>query len=326
MPDRLGAPVITVGTFNYEHGGARPDGTFDLAPAVAHIADRLPWLDLLCLQETKGYLREGQKVLYEFAALLADRLGGTWGAHSAIDRVTGAQNAVFYRQSIFRVIRAYPDAGDLDTGPAMAGTLWLAVDGLPVPLVVKSVHWAYYSGVVRAQQASAQANLVTSASILAGDTNCVLPGGPAVAARPPWENLPPHLRGHKTGFDPATGALESDVEAGQILLRQGWVDLAALAKDGTATTNATSDRAACQIDRIAVSPYLAAGIVEGSYVVHIPDTPVSDHRLVSAQLDLAQHDQPFTAPWWQDAAFGGWRWAGGDNSHNPNTHTGWVRA
>ena len=44
------ASTITVATCNYEHGGRRADGSVHLAPAVDHIAEQAPGLDLQCLQ------------------------------------------------------------------------------------------------------------------------------------------------------------------------------------------------------------------------------------------------------------------------------------
>jgi len=331
MPDHVtastAAPVVTMGTFNFEHGGRRDDGTFDLAPAIAHIAAQVPRIDLLALQEVKGYGRDGGRILHEFAGRLRASVGGTWGAHLAVSPISGAHNAVFYRTETFRVVQAYADVAAADDRLALAGSLWLAVDGLEVPLVVHSVHWRHDSGEARIQEAKLLGNLITRAAIVAGDFNCVWPGDPSFELRPVWENLPPHLRSHKTVADPATGRLESDLGAGLVCQRHGWVDAGALAKDGTVTTNATSDRAPCRIDRIMASPPLAAGIIEGSYTVHVPPgDPVSDHRMVSVRIDLSRFDQPFSAPWWADAGFGAWRWGGGDRSQNPNTHTGWVRA
>ena len=326
VAERATAPTITIGTFNYEHGGRQPDGSLQLAPAARHIADCVPDLDLLLLQEAKTYGRDGAAALYEFANHLRSWLRGSWGAHLAFDPRYGTSDAIFYRHEVFRPVRASADARDLEVGRGLAGSLWLGVDGLPVPLVVKSVHWLYNSGDVRREQAAALGNLIAKASIVGGDLNCLWPGDPSWEQRPTWENLPPHLRFHKTRFDPDTGALDTDLDAGHILARQGWVDLGALAQDGTATTNAGSDRAPCRIDRIHLAPMLAAGYVPGSYTVHIPATPISDHRLVTAKINLTAFDQPFTAPWWNEPSFGGWSWGGGDRTENPNAHTGWIRA
>jgi endonuclease/exonuclease/phosphatase family metal-dependent hydrolase len=321
MPD---GSKITIGTFNYEHGGWSHDGRLHLQPAIDHLAEELPDLDILCFQEAKHYQRDGRTSLYQFAELLHQRLGGLWYPHLALNPLGPLHNAVFVRQETARPIQAWSDPRDPDVGHTSAGSIWLRVDGLSRPLGVMSVHWRHYSGMMRAVEASMLCNLIAAPTIIAGDFNCLWPGEREL--RPDWESLPPHLRGHKTQADQITGELTTDLDAGRICLRQGWMDAGALADDPTPTTTAPSDRAPCRIDRIMVSPMLAAGIDATSYRVHIPKTPLSDHLLVSVTIDLERFDQPFHAPWWGEAAFGGWTHGGGDpTGANPNTFHGWRR-
>ena len=315
------APTITVATFNYEQGGW-VDGRLHIQPAIDHIAETVPQLDVLTFQEAKHYQRDGGQALHEFAELLGRRLGGTWGSHLARNPVSPLHNCIFYRHSTARPVQAWSDPRDPDARHTYAGSLWLRIDGLPKPLLVMSVHWRHYSGAVRAEEASKLGNMIVIPTIIAGDFNCLWPG--ENEHRPNWEALPPHLRYHKTKVNLGTGEIDTDLDAGWISLRQGWVDSGALAHDATVTSNNPPDRAPCRIDRIMVSPPLAAGLDPDSYTVHIPDQRVSDHRLVSVKIDLSRFDEPFRAPWWDDR-FGDWAWVGGDASSEPNAHQGWRR-
>jgi hypothetical protein len=132
------------------------------------------------------------------------------------------------------------------------------------------------------------------------------------------------LRYHKTWINPVTGKLETDLRAGWITARQGWVDAGALARDYTVTTNNPPDGAPCRIGRIMVSPPLAAGLFPGSYRVRKPETRISDHPLVSVRVDPSQYGKPFQAPWWdEDRLFGAETWIGGDTSSDPNANNSW---
>jgi endonuclease/exonuclease/phosphatase family metal-dependent hydrolase len=316
------APTLAIATYNYEHGGWGPDGRLNLEPAIDHIAEAVPDLSILYFQEAQHYQRDGKRALNQFARLLRDRFGGTWGAHLALNPHSPLHNAVFYRHDTAHEVQAWPDTRDPDARLAYEGTLWLQIDGLPKDLLVQSVHWRHDSGDVRAEQAGRLGNMIVLPAIAAGDFNCLWPG--KNEHHPDWGKLPPHLRYHKTWINPATGEIETDLRASQLSLRQGWVDAGALAGDYTVTTNNPPDAAPCRIDRIMVSPPLAAGIIPGSYRVHIPKTQISDHRLVSVRIDPSHYNEPFHAPWWdEDELFGDETWIGGDTSSNPNTNKGW---
>ena len=256
MTTPASAPTITVATFNYEQGGWA-DGRLHIQPTIDHIAETVPQLDILTFQEAKHYQRDGGQALHEFAELLGSRLGGTWGSHLARNPISPLHNCIFYRHSTARPVQAWSDPRDPDARHTYAGSLWLRIDGLPKPLLVMSVHWRHYSGAVRAEEAGKLGNMIVLPTIIAGDFNCLWPS--QNEPRPNWEELPPHLRYHKTKFDMETGKLDTDLDAGWISSRQGWVDAGALAQDGTVTSNNPPDRAPCRIDRIMVSPPLAAG-------------------------------------------------------------------
>ena len=318
------APSVTLATFNYEHGGfSRHTGGYSLEPAADHVAACVPDLDLLLFQEGNHYQRDGGRAAFRFAELLHERLGGSWGTHLAVNTVNPHHNLVYYRTGRFRVIEAWSRRDDPDFRAANEGTVWLRVDGIARPLIVGSVHWRSVSGPMRAEQARALCTLIPHLAIIGGDMNCLWPG--AMERRPPWHELPPHLAGSKTLIDPGTGALSADLQAGSIALRHGWVDAGALAEDYSETTNLARDPAPCRIDRIMVSPGLGATLDTPTYRVHQdprPADPISDHRVVSVRLHLAEYGRPFHAPWWDESSFGGWTYAGAEY---PRALGGWVR-
>ena len=305
--------IKTIATFNYEHGGRDEQGLVRLEPAVDHIAESVPDLDLLFLQEANGYQQDGGWLLYQFAELLRERLGGAWIAHAALN------NAIFFRSDLGRVVQAWHDDRDGFGLTQHTRPLRLRVDGLPVPMALSSVHWRYCSGTAREEQAANLGNLIALPSIVAGDFNCLWPGEKEV--KPNWRDLAPHVRYHKTNFE--HGQWVTDLRAGWMSLRQGWVDFGAMAEDYTVTTNKDSDRAPCRIDRLMISPRLAAGIDPDSYKVHIPARPVSDHRIVSGRIDLARDGERFRAPWWDGQNIE--THVGGDDSGQPNTYRGWLQ-
>jgi len=308
-------PVITVATFNYENGGRGQDNIVRLDPALDHIAESVPDLDLLFLQEATGYQDDGKRLLYQFAEGLHDRLTDTWEAYASLN------NAIFFRSDVGRVAQHWHD--DRQEFGLIQHTRPLRVrrDGLPLPMALSSVHWRYCSGTARLEQAEGLGNLIPLPAIVGGDFNGMWPG--ARELTPNWRNLDPHVRYHKTIFEHGTWV--SDLRAGWMSLRQGWVDFGALAEDYTATTNSGSDKAPCRIDRLMVSPSLGAGIVRDSYRVHIPKRPVSDHRIVSGRVDLAEYGKPFHAPWWDEESGVGDTYVGGDDSGQPNRYKGWAR-
>lgn len=307
------APALTIATFNYENGGRGEDNTVRLDPAVDHITESVPDLGLLFLQEATGYQDDGGRLLYAFAEKLHDRLGGTWIAHASLN------NAVFYKSDLGRVAQHWHDDRKEFGLIQHTRPLRLRVDGLPLPMALSSVHWRYCSGTARLEQAEGLGNLIALPSIIGGDFNGMWPG--AKELTPNWQNLDPHVRYHKTILE--NGVWVSDLRAGWMSLRQGWIDFGALAEDYTVTTNKSSDAAPCRIDRLMVSPSLAAGIDRDSYRVHIPkkSVKVSDHRIVSGRIDLARYGQPFHAPWWDESV--GDTYVGGDDAGRPNQFRGW---
>ena len=103
------------------------------------------------------------------------------------------------------------------------------------------------------------------------------------------------------------------------------MDAGALAGDPTETTNGARDLASGRIDRIMVSPALGAALDTASYAVHSdpqPTNPLSDHRLVSVRVHLADAGRPFRAPWWDDPRFRRWTYAG---ATHPHAQDGWIR-
>lgn len=318
------APSITVATFNYRHGGLNwYTGTHVLKPAADHIASCVPDLDLLLLQEGSHFQRDGGRAAYRFAELLHQRLGGSWGVHLALSRHSPRHNLVCYRTEVFRVLEAWPDPHDPDLHPAHEGTIWLQADGLARALIVASVQWCAGNGAMRAEQAHALSDLIPRAAIIGGSMNCLWPGEKENTPR--WDDLPPHLAGDRAILDPAIGAHISDLEAGLITWRQGWVDAGALTGDPTETTNGGRDPAPGRVDRIMVSPALGAALDTESYTVHAdpqPASPISAHRLVSVRLHLAEAGSPFCAPWWGDPRFRRWTYGGATHRH---ARDGWIR-
>ncbi len=316
MSEPGSAPTLDLATLNFEHGGKAPNGEIHLQPAVDHLAEQLPNLDILFYQEANDYARDGHRPLYEMNELLRKRFGGTWHAHLAFS------NAVFVRLGSARVAEAWHEAEDRFGRSQHARPLRLHVDGLDMPLIVQSVHWRYNSGRTRAEEASQFGNLIAHPSIIAGDFNSLWPDERELV--PDWGKLSPHVRYHKAKYNSATKRWETDLEAGWITSDQGWVDAGALAGRFEVTTNNPPDRATCRIDRIMVSPPLAKGLDTNSYTVHVPEPggQVSDHRLVSVRLDLSRYGEPFDAPWWNTPRVNA-TYVGGDDSGNPNAYRGW---
>jgi endonuclease/exonuclease/phosphatase family metal-dependent hydrolase len=313
------ANYLSIATWNVEHGGRGPDGIVRLQPAIDHLAAEVEDLDLLFYQEANEYHLFGQRDLLEMAEMLHGRYGGTWHGHLAMS------NAIFVRTEKARVKEAWPDFSDRFGRSQHTRPLQLHVDGLDQPLFVQSVHWRHNSGATRTVEASYLGTLIVRPTIIAGDFNSLWPDERELI--PDWSKLSPHLRYHKTVYNPVTKKWETDFEAGHMLRDMGWVDAGALAGDFTVTTNKDSDAAPCRIDRIEFSPPLAAGIDLVSYKVHVPAPGMplpSDHRIVSVRVDLSRYGEVFDAPWWSEERFGRYTYVGGDDSGEPNRYHGWV--
>jgi hypothetical protein len=167
--------------------------------------------------------------------------------------------------------------------------------GLEPMLCLRSVQWAHWNGDVRLDEAQKLTRYAAPgvAAVIGGDFNSLWPDCPGHEPEfePDWTALPPHKRHHKT-LPPglrADGRLVSDRRALAVLAGAGFVSAGCAARDTTVTVNAGIDCGqGARIDHLVLSPLLAAALIPGSYQVHASDLGdrASDHRLVSARLDL----------------------------------------
>ena len=275
----------TTGTLNLQNGTR-----IDLLPGLLAQA---PGLDILMLQEGKGWDAEGQRGRFQAENLLApaglDRSFLTRSTRGTLHLL------VFVRSARVRPLRHYtPDLPDVFHD--QAGAVQLLAGKLP-PLTVRSVQWPHWSGDERLSEALRLTRCAApgACEIIAGDCNSLWPDCPGhdPEHEPDWAALPPHKRSHKT-LAPGSGepgTLKSDRRALTALAEAGMRSAGCIAGDMTPTVNAETDHGqGGRIDHIIVSPVLAPAIDPGSYRVHISDAgdKASDHRLVTVTLRLSE--------------------------------------
>lgn len=280
--------LLTIATLNLEGGAA-----LEQLPALV---GQVPGIDILLFQEGRAYDCGGQELRFRAEELLAP-LGLD---RSFLTRSTRGQlhELIFIRSARIRPLRHYtPDLPDAFHD--QPGWLQVRAEGLDVPLSLRSVQWAHWSGDVRLDEAQKLTRYAApgTAAIVGGDFNSLWPDCPGHAPEfePDWEALPPHQRHHKTlppGLAP-DGLLASDRRALTVLAQAGFASAGCLAGDVTVTVNADRDNGqGARIDHLAFSPALAACVIPGSYEVRVSEAcdRASDHRLVSVQADLDRYE------------------------------------
>lgn len=281
------AGTLTAATLNLENGRE-----LDLLP---RLVSQVPGIDVLFFQEARGFDFDGQKLRFRAEQLLTP-LGLD---RSVLTRSTRGllHEMIFLRSARLRPVRHFtPDLPDVFHD--QAGWVQVQAEGLEPPLWLRSVQWAYWNGDVRLDEAQKLTRFAApgSAVIIGGDFNSIWPDCPGrhdPEFEPDWAALPPHKQHHKTlppGLAP-DGRLVSDRRALTVLARSGFVSAGCAAPDMTVTVNAGIDCGqGARIDHLVLSPLLAAALVPGTYEVHVSDlgNQASDHRMVSACLDLTQ--------------------------------------
>ena len=274
---------LTVATLNLEEGRE-----VDMLPDVVCLAGDV---DLLLFQEGKNYHADGQRQRFRAERLLSstglDRSLMTAGTGTAMHTL------IFWRASRLQPVAHWNPVWP-DVFPGQGGPAEFEVEGLGSALTVMSVHWAYWSGDVRLDQAQKLTRFAAPGvpAIIGGDLNSLWPDCPGHREfEPAWDRLPPHKRHHKTlppGARPG-GTLVSDRRALTVFSEAGFTSAGCIAGDMTPTVN---DKAGIgqggRIDHIVLSPALAGCVLPATYAVHVSETGsrASDHRLVSVTLDL----------------------------------------
>jgi endonuclease/exonuclease/phosphatase family metal-dependent hydrolase len=277
---------LTIATLNLENGKR-----LDLLP---DLVTQAPRLDLLMLQEGKGWDAEGQRGRFQAEGLLGpmglDRSFMTRSTRGTLHEL------VFIRSQRIRPLTHFtPDLPDV--AHDQIGAVTLLVGGLLPPLTVRSVQWPHWSGDARLNEALrlTKCGAPDACDIIGGDFNSLWPDCETHKPEfePEWSELPPHKRSHKT-LAPGLrepGALLSDRRALTAFAEAGLQSAGCIAGDMTPTVNAKADqRQGGRIDHIVLSPMLAAAVIADSYQVYVSEVgdEASDHRLVSVTLDLSR--------------------------------------
>ena len=277
---------LGIATLNLENGER-----IDLLP---ELVAQVPGLDVLMLQEGRGWDCLGQKRRFQAESLLApmglDRSFLTRSTRGTLHEL------VFIRSAGIRPLAHYtPDLPDVFHD--QIGAVDLLASGLMPPLTVRSVQWPHWSGDARLNEALRLTRYAApdACAVIAGDFNSLYPDCEAHVPEfePDWAQLPPYKRHHKT-LPPglrSPGTLVSDRRALTALAEAGLRSAGCIAGDMTPTVNAETDQGeGGRIDHILLSPMLACAVVPESYQVHVSDAgnKASDHRMVSVRLDLTR--------------------------------------
>lgn len=286
-----GNSTIRVATYNFQCLGRDPfTGAYTKLHLLRQIVEQIPDVDVLFLQEAYNADLDGYRLLFDVEELLSPfQLRGFL---TPLPDATRLHTVVFLRWPRIRPMSHYtPHAPDAFHDKN--GFVYARVPGTTSPLKLMSVHLPYWCGDSRLSYAKKLTRHGDSPLIAGGDFNCQQPDDPArgvIEFEPNWDKMPPHVRGHKTILT-AGGRLVSDRRALAALCSVGFANLGTLARDTTVTVNYASDNGqGARIDHLVVSPALEHAYVPGSYRVWANPLgdEASDHRLVSACLDLSQ--------------------------------------
>ena len=278
--------TLTVATLNLEEGrevNMLPD-------LVGQAGD----VDLLLLQEGKNWQANAQRTRFR-----AERLLSSIGLdRSLMTPGTGSMShtLIFWRTRRLHAVAHYNPLWP-DVFPGQGGPTEFEAGGFGPALIAMSVHWAYWSGDVRLDQAQQLTRFAAPGipAIIGGDLNSLWPDCSGHREfEPAWHKLLPHKRHHKTlapGARPG-GTLTSDRRALTLFAEAGFASAGCIASDMSPTVNDKADIGqGGRIDHIVVSPALAGCVLPQTYAVHVSGTGnrASDHRLVSVTLDLDRY-------------------------------------
>jgi len=208
---------LGIATLNLENGER-----IDLLP---ELVAQVPGLDVLMLQEGRGWDCLGQKRRFQAESLLApmglDRSFLTRSTRGTLHEL------VFIRSAGIRPLAHYtPDLPDVFHD--QIGAVELLASGLMPPLTVRSVQWPHWSGDARLNEALRLTRYAApdACAVIAGDFNSLYPDCEAHVPEfePDWAQLPSlagdhYRRGRAACGHEAAGALT----AGAWPVRPGWL-------------------------------------------------------------------------------------------------------
>lgn len=293
------ANILTVVAFNFEDGGLnRQSDSYDRLNLLAEVVGQIPEIDVLLLQEARGYDWDGQRRLFQVEDQLRQACGGQLRGFMTRSQRNLLHEAVFLRCARLHPVQHYRREDD-GTAHTQVGFVHARLDGFEPVLRLRSVQWAHWSGDARLDEALKLTPHAdpAEACILGGDFNSLWPDthnpGGQKEFEPDWLARPPHKRSHKTlppGLREPDGTLVSDRRALTVLAEAGFTSAGSLAGDMTVTVNRhIDDGQGARIDHILLSPPLQPCYVPGSYRIWINPLgdKASDHRMVSLKLDLS---------------------------------------
>lgn len=275
---------LTLATLSLEEGRQA-----ELLPELVAQAGNV---DLLFLQNAKGWHRDGQRLRYRAEHLLA----GIGLDHSLLtaDAHGAPHTLIFWRAGRLHPVAHYNPEGP-DVPSEESGLAEFAVGEFAPVANAMSVHWATWTEDIRLQEAHKLAQLAApeAVTVLAGDFGGLWPDCPGHSEFEPARHaVPPPVR-HQ-GFAPGTrpdDELIADRRALTVLAEAGFRSAGCIAGVMTPTVNERPGTGpGGRVDHIVVSLPLAGCLIPGSYAVHVSEIGkrASDHRLVSASLDLDQ--------------------------------------
>lgn len=304
---------VEVALFNFRGGGRRPDRSYDFSALqdAFRAVETPPALILLC--EARGYRDQAGAAKYAAAEALSDQLGVPYVAEIGSVPRGPLPPAIFYNPDIL-VLRSWwqpddPGVFDDQRNVARFAVRDSATISEPRTEFLTFVHhFEPLSGDARMLEARRLARYGHHQRlpvIGGGDLNATASG--EYLPQRDWTAVPVSQRPHKGILDP-DGNWAADTRAVDYLIGvwdhetrqrrdgcgfQAIADMHWLAtKEPVApTVNPGVDAGGgLLIDWLLVNDLMAPHVVAGSYRVHIPDPdrpPPSDHRLVTATVDLA---------------------------------------
>ncbi|GAA3561392.1 hypothetical protein GCM10022222_51460 [Amycolatopsis ultiminotia] len=291
---------LRVATLNHKRGGYdRDSGIHDFGA----VRDSLSTLEqpphVLFMPECTYYTKFRCRPFFEFLELLQDLWGMTTtpdGQRTTVGRYQGWISTVpgsINVPGLFvetRFVRPREWYEHDEERKLLANTLLADINGHEIRL--KCEHWNGSDGATGFdQQASRSGQLAQYRSLTGGDFNAAPThpdatypedwGAHCDAQGTPWKRSQKGIRTSE-GWKVHTTAYDA-------FLEHGWRDAAIEAGDLTPTVNpAAEGTSGMCIDHIAWSTRAPITLVPGSYRVHVrPGTHLSDHWLVSCELDIA---------------------------------------
>lgn len=287
--------------FNYESGGKKPDGSYDLEPLGSTVAQATP--HVLVLNEATGYAYRGSRQLYRAANILTRHTGKVFVPLLGWTDRGDYPPAIFYQPEHVQIDQHFGTHADDPMHLRNLAIVTLRANGSELRLL--PIHFDPQSGAKRfleAEEIGWGAD-PDHRTVVAGDFNSTSSGEHEV--KRVFENHPLHKRVNKGRWIPHDDPRHSepirpDTRALDRLLDHGFHDAADLAyTQGTPrelaympTVNEGIDgHGPLRIDRILVSEPLTKSLIPDTYKVWVPDGSTrtdfpSDHRAVSASFEI----------------------------------------